>query len=58
MYAWNLEGIVIARGSRTTWLDLAPQPYNQGYGAYHREWKVVNVDGSFFRGFIAPSSHE
>jgi hypothetical protein len=47
MYAWNLEGIVIVRGSRKIWLDLAPRPYNQGYDVYHRELNVVNVDVGF-----------
>jgi hypothetical protein len=58
MYAWNLEGIVIFRGSNNIWLDPASQPYNQGYGVYHRELKVVNVDVGFFRDFFALSSHE
>ena len=34
--AWNLEGIVIVRGSRNIWFDLAPWTYNQGYDVYHR----------------------
>ena len=52
MYAWNLEGIVIVRGSRNIWLDLAPWPYNQGYDVYHGELKVVNVDVGFSGAFL------
>jgi hypothetical protein len=52
MYAWNLEGIVIVRGSRNIWLDLAPQSYNQDFDVYHRELKVVNVDVGFLGAFL------
>jgi len=55
-YAWNLERIVIVKGSITISLDLAPRPYNQSCGVYHRELNVLNVDDEFLRSF-APSSH-
>jgi hypothetical protein len=51
MYASNLEGIVIVRGSRNIWLDLAPRSYNQDFDVYHRELKVVNVDVGFLGAF-------
>ena len=43
---------MIVRGSRNIWLDLEPQPYNQGFDVYHRELKVVNVDVGFSGAFL------
>jgi hypothetical protein len=51
MHAWNLERVVIVRGSKNIWFDLAPWPYNQVYDDYHRELKVVNVNVRFSGAF-------